>query len=416
MNARKSPPPSVLSVSQLTQQIKGTLENTFPSVWVAGELSDLARPRSGHIYFTLKDGHSQIRGVIWRSLAQRLRFQLEDGLMVVCQGAVEVYAPRGSYQLIARKVEPQGMGALQLALQQLQQRLAAEGLFAPEHKRPLPRFPRRIGLVTSLTGAAVRDFLEAARRRWPSVQILVIPAVVQGKAAPRSIVEGIIAANAVTPALDVLVVGRGGGSMEDLWCFNDELVVRALVASTVPTVSAVGHEIDVTLADLAADVRALTPSHAAELVIPDAVALTESLRQLRTRLRNRMQYQLENCRRRLDTLGGRPVLQRPLERVHDASRRLDELDARGRRAMQVRLEKARGQWEQASAALASLSPLATLQRGYSITLDAEDGGVIHDSRQLEPGQRIHTRLARGTVESEVRATRNVSPSTSEEAE
>ena len=254
-----------LTVSQLTLRIKQTLEAEFASVWVSGELSDVSRPQSGHVYLTLKDENAQVRGVIWRSVASRLAFDLQDGQQVVCRGDIDIYPPRGVYQLIIRQVEPLGVGALQLALRKLHQRLAAEGLFDPGRKRPLPRFPRRIAFVTSPTGAAVRDFLEVLRRRWRGASVLIIPAKVQGEGAAQDLVRGIRLANSLAEPPDVLVVGRGGGSLEDLWCFNEEPVVRAIHASRIPVVSAVGHEIDVTLSDLVADVRALTPSEAAAL-------------------------------------------------------------------------------------------------------------------------------------------------------
>ncbi len=258
------------TVSQLTSQIKSTLEGRFPSVWVTGELSNVSRPQSGHVYLTMKDASAQIRAVIWRSVASKLPFDFSDGLEVVCRGEIDVYPPRGAYQLIIRRMEPLGEGALQLALRQLQKRLSAEGLFDPRHKRPLPRFPRRIAIVTSPSGAAIRDFLEVLRRRWRGVRVLVIPARVQGEGAAGDLVRGIGWAHQLPEAPDVLVVARGGGSLEDLWCFNDEAVVRAIFAATIPVVSAVGHEIDVTLSDLVADRRALTPSEAAELVAPSS--------------------------------------------------------------------------------------------------------------------------------------------------
>src|SRR5688572_3892156 len=278
------PSPKILSVSQLSLLIEGALESVFQSLWVSGEISEVTRPKSGHVYFTLRDETAQIRAVIWRTTASRLRFQLEEGQQVVCRGDIDVYPPRGTYQLVVQQVEPRGLGALQLALKQLQRRLEAEGLFDPTRKRPLPPFPRRVGFVTSPTGAAIRDFLQVAARRFHGVQILVIPARVQGEGAAAEIARAIAEANRLRPPLDVLVVGRGGGSPEDLWCFNDEQVVRAIFASQVPVVSAVGHEIDVTLSDLVADVRALTPSEAAERVIPSADELLLRLAQFQKRL------------------------------------------------------------------------------------------------------------------------------------
>lgn len=393
--------PESISVTRLTEMIKGTLESSFSTVWVEGEISDIAKPRSGHVYLTLKDKHSQIRAVMWRSVAERLKFQLKDGQAVLCFGSVDVYAARGSYQLIIKKVQPQGVGDLQLALEQLQKRLLAEGLFDPRRKRPLPTFPRRVGFVTSPTSAAVRDFLEVARRRWPGVEIIIIPAVVQGNGAAKSIVSGIIAGNAISPGLDVLVVGRGGGSMEDLWCFNEELVVRALAASTVPTVSAVGHEIDVTLADLAADVRALTPSAAAEMVLPDAEQIKRYLQQLQSRLKRPILARAELMRSRVEALANRPAFRRPMDRIHELARRLDELDSRGKRAMLAKLEHAKSRTNRAAATLDALSPLATLERGYSVTTRTRDGHLLQSSDEIAIADQITTRLENGILVSTV---------------
>jgi exodeoxyribonuclease VII large subunit len=392
--------PTVLSVSQLTAMIQGTLESAFHSVWVSGEVSEVSRPHSGHVYFTLKDAQAQIRGVIWRSAAQRIKFKLEEGQQVVCHGDLDVYPPRGTYQLVVRQVEPQGVGALQLAFKQLQQRLAAEGLFDPLHKKPLPAFPRRVGFVTSPTGAAVRDFLEVAARRFRGVEILVIPARVQGECAADEIVRGIELANRLVPPLDVLVVGRGGGSLEDLWCFNEEAVVRAIFASRLPVVSAVGHEIDVTLSDLVADVRALTPSEAAERIIPSADELTARLTQIQRRLVANLRGRATAARRHVEQLAKSRVLRNPKTLIYDLSHRLDELDALATRAIRRRLTAASDRLGATSARLDSLSPLAVLARGYSVTTRAS-GEIVRDANQVEPGETIQTRLSKGEVTSRV---------------
>ena len=399
---REDRSPRVLTVGQLTALIEGTLESQFQAVWVSGEISEVSRPHSGHVYFTLKDSQAQIRGVIWRSTAQRLRFKIEEGQQVVCLGDIDVYPPRGSYQLVVRQVEPKGLGALQLAFQQLQQRLSAEGLFDPRHKKPLPPFPRRVGFVTSPTGAAIRDFLEVAARRFRGVQILVIPARVQGECAADEIVRGIQLANRLRPPLDVLVVGRGGGSVEDLWCFNEEAVVRAIFASRVPVVSAVGHEIDVTLSDLAADVRALTPSEAAERVIPSADELTARLHQFQRRMNSVLRSRATAARMRLDQLARSRVLRNPKSLLSDLVRRVDELDQLALRAIQRRLAAASDRVGATAARLESLSPLAVLSRGYSVTTRASDGQIVRDSGDVQPGEEIHTRLARGEVVSRVK--------------
>ncbi len=387
-----------VSVSELTGHIKAILEGTFPGIWVAGEISDLSRPRSGHLYFTLKDDHAQIRGVIWRSTAMRMSHQIQEGESVLCLGDVEVYAARGAYQLIVRKVQPQGLGALQLAFQQLQAKLQAEGLFAAERKRPLPLYPRRIAIVTSPDGAAIRDFLKAARNRYRGVEVIVIPALVQGPEATRSIVQGIRAAHRMTPRPEVLVVSRGGGSLEDLWSFNEEPVVRAIAASEIPTVSAVGHEIDVTLADLAADVRALTPTDAATRVLPDADLLRRRVSELSLRLERCVRVAMRTRRATLQALATRSILRKPHELVHLRSRWLDELDARARRTMTAKLQLSRAKLATASASLSALSPLQVLSRGYSVTLD-QDGNALSDATHVQPGQRITTRLKIGQIES-----------------
>ncbi len=389
------------SVSQLTQLIKQSLEAEFRSVWVVGELSDVARPQSGHIYLTLKDEGAQIRGVMWRSVASRLEFELQDGQQVVCGGDVDVYPPRGVYQLIIRQIEPLGVGALQLALRKLHQRLAAEGLFDAGRKRPLPRFPRRIAFVTSPTGAAVRDFLEVLRRRWRGVQVLIIPAKVQGDGAAQDLVRGIRVANSLPEPPDVLVVGRGGGSLEDLWCFNEEPVVRAIYASRIPVISAVGHEIDVTLSDLVADVRALTPSEAAALVVPSAEEVRASLDGMRGRLAAALRARAADARSRLESLAQNRVFRRPFDLVHDLARQLDDLEMRAKRAIAFQTTRHKDRLAALTARLESLSPLGVLARGYSLTQRTATGRLVTDAATLTAGEEITSRFARGHAVSRV---------------
>lgn len=396
-----SSPERVLTVSQLTAGIKELLETAFPAVWVAGEISDLARPRSGHCYLTLKDDASQIRAVMWKGTAARLRFDLDDGLEVVCRGHLDVYAPRGSYQLIVDEIQPKGLGALELALRQLREKLAREGLFAPERKQPLPRFVRRIAVVTSPSGAALRDFLQVLGRRWQGADVLVVPTRVQGEGAAEEIARAIAAVNRLAAPPDVLVVTRGGGSLEDLWAFNEEPVVRAIAASRVVTISAVGHEIDVTLSDLAADVRAATPSEAAELVAPAADEMLAALEQRRRRLGAALAGRIASARSRLDALARARVLRRPLDMVLDRSRRIDELDARAARAVENRLVLSQHRLESIAGRLESLSPLAVLGRGYSLTRRSDTGQVVRDASELAVGQQITTRFARGEATSRV---------------
>jgi len=393
--------PEALSVSDLTAYLKGIVEEALPSVWVAGEISNLSRPRSGHLYMTLKDEASQIRAVMWRSTAAKLRFELKEGQQVLAYGGVEVYGPQGVYQLSLRKLEPLGLGALQLAFQQLQQRLQAEGLFDPARKKPLPPFPRRIGLVTSPTGAAVRDFLEIALRRWPNLDITIIPAKVQGPGAAQSIVAGIRAAHRITPPLDVLVVTRGGGSIEDLWCFNEEPVVRAIAASRLPIVSAVGHEIDVTLADFAADVRALTPSEAAERIVPEFATVRDLVVRLTTRLHQPIFQRIRYHKEYLRQLSQRHVIRRPLESIRQRSEQLDGLDIRAQRAIRAMVSTKTRRLEACAATLSALSPLGVLSRGYSITKRLENQSVVSHPDQVAIGDELETQVLTGTITSRV---------------
>jgi exodeoxyribonuclease VII large subunit len=393
----------VLSVSQLTALLKGIVEESFPSVWVAGEISNFSQPQSGHCYFTLKDDGAQLRAVIWRTTATRLKLQLHDGLDVVCRGRLDVYPARGSYQLVVEELQPKGMGALELALRQRREKLAKEGLFDAARKKPLPAFPRRIGVVTSPTGAAIRDFLQVLRRRWRGVEIIVFPARVQGECAADEVVAGIQSANRVAPAVDVLVITRGGGSLEDLWCFNEEAVVRAIAASRVPTVSAIGHEIDVTLADLAADVRALTPSEAAERVVPSAEDVFAVVRGLDLRLNNAMGTRAVHLRQRLEALASRPAMNRPLEGVQLRGRRLDELSLRLPGSVRTLVRDRQAIIAAVAGKLETLSPLGVLGRGYSLTYAADGKTLITSAQKLKPGERIKTKFQRGTAVSLVEA-------------
>ncbi|MCC6126753.1 MAG: exodeoxyribonuclease VII large subunit [Pirellulales bacterium] len=397
--------PRPLSVGELSAQIKDLLEAGFPSIWVAGEISNLARPASGHIYLTLKDEAAQLKACVWRGNAQRVRFDLHDGLDVICHGHLEVYAPRGQYQLIVHSLEPRGMGALELALRQLRERLAREGLFDPARKRPLPAFVRKIAVVTSPTGAAIRDFLQVLGRRWRGADVLILPTRVQGEGAAAEIAAAIETANRLglhgEKSIDCLVVTRGGGSLEDLWSFNEEPVVRAIAASKIPVISAIGHEIDVTLADLAADVRALTPSEAAELIAPAAEELAAGLRQMRKRLTAALRSRAAAARANWERIARHPAFRRPHRRIFDLSRRLDELDARSKRALRQRMTLSRRHLDKLSAQLDSLGPLAVLKRGYSITLRAADGRAVRSSAELQPGEEIVTRFAAGRAASRV---------------
>lgn len=389
-----------VSVSELNHQLKAVVEGTFPMMWVAGEVTDVSKPRSGHIYFTLKDNDSQIRAVMWRNVASRLRFDLENGQAILCYGGLEVYTVRGSYQIVVRKAQPQGVGTLQLAFDKLKARLNSEGLFSVERKQALPAHPRRVGVITSPSGAAVHDFLVAAEDRMLGAEIFVIPAQVQGKGAAETIVRGLQAAAMVRPKLDVVVVTRGGGSLEDLWCFNEEPVVRAIAECPVPTVSAVGHEVDVTLADLAADVRALTPTDAATKIFPDRSGVTQRVSDLSRRLHRVMEYEIQRRHYALEALASHPAMTKPMEMVHLRSRLIDEFDQRSKQAIERRLQQSKSKVATLAASLTALSPLKTLARGYSVARDG-DGNAISDTSRLELGQQIKTTLASGEFTSTI---------------
>jgi len=363
----------ISTVSELTARIKSTLERGFVDVVVRGEVSGLSRPRSGHIYLNLKDDAACLRAVLWKGTVQKLVFDMHDGLAVRAWGSVTVYAPRGDYQLTIRRVEPEGIGALELAFRQMFARLQAEGLFDPERKRPLPEFPRRIAVVTSPTGAAVRDFLQVVGRRWAATEVLIVAAKVQGAGAAEEVAAAIALANRVKD-VDLVVVTRGGGSLEDLWAFNEEVVARAIVASTAPVVSAVGHEVDVTIADHAADFRALTPSEAGERCVPDA-------REVRVRL-DRLKESLARALR---------------DRATDARYRLEDLSDRADRAIRRAIEGRRHRLGRLAAGLEALSPLGVLARGYSLTTQPDGATLVRRADDLRPGDRIVTRLGQGRV-------------------
>lgn len=394
------PQPPILTVSQLTRQIKDAVEGNFPLCWVVGEVTNCTRAGSGHVYLTLKDDTAQIRAVIWRNTAARLRFDVHDGLEVVAVGPVEVYEARGTYQLVVEQLLPQGIGALELAFRQLCEKLSAEGLFASERKRAIPRFPRRIALVTSPTGAAVRDMVQVITRRWTSARVVIVPVAVQGDGAAAQIAAALQRVH-LLPDVDVVITGRGGGSLEDLWAFNEEIVARAIYACKIPVVSAVGHEIDVTVADLVADVRALTPSEAGELVVPNRVEIHSELVGLAQHLTQALRSQAATARARLETLATRRVFTRPVERLHDLARQLDELELRVRRALGNRLKMDRQKLAAAGGRLDALSPLKVLERGYSVTRLLSSGEVVRSFDQAQAGDFLETLLQTGRLKSRV---------------
>jgi exodeoxyribonuclease VII large subunit len=429
----------VYTPSALTRFVRDLLEDTLPLVWIEGEISNFARPASGHLYFTLKDGGAQVRCAMFRPRSTWLRFRPADGMHVLARVRVSLYEPRGEFQLIVEHLEEAGEGALQRAFEQLKARLAAEGLFDASAKRPLPQLPRRIGVVTSPSGAAIRDVLSVLARRFPLAEVEILPVPVQGKEAPPAIVAALAAASAARRH-DVLLLTRGGGSLEDLWAFNDEAVARAIRASAIPVVSAVGHEIDFTIADFAADLRAPTPSAAAELLVPDAGELERTLARLRQRLEHWLTRRLDTHAQRLDHLLARLNAQRPQarlaradERLHALQRRLVDglqrrIDRRDARLTQLRAhlraqhpatvlargeDQSRALLERLRVALAhglerrsarlgelgrtlhAVSPLATLERGYAILLERDSGRVVRSVAQAAPGRSLRARVADG---------------------
>jgi exodeoxyribonuclease VII large subunit len=391
----------ICTVSELTGQIKSLLEGEFASVWVSGEVSNLSRPRSGHLYFSLKDTQAQLRSVIWRGIALRLRFELKDGLEVFARGRVTVYEPRGDYQFIIEEIQPKGLGALELALRQLREKLFALGYFDPKRKKRLPRIPRRIALVTSPTGAAVRDMLEILGRRWPAAEVWVCPVAVQGEGAGQDIAAMIRRLNTLQPSVDVLIVGRGGGTLEDLWPFNEEVVAQAIFDSRIPVVSAVGHEVDLTISDLVADRRALTPSEGAEIVVPNREEMLEQFFGSETRLKELLLYRLDAARQRWQALAQHRAFRLPLERVHESERRVDDWADRLHRAALRRVQHGRREVEALAGQLEGLSPLNVLARGYSLTRREKDGSLVKNPEQVEAGERIETLLQQGRIISRV---------------
>jgi len=377
--------------------MKEVIETALPQCVVEGELSNCRRSPSGHWYLTLKDDEAEISAVIWKSTAQRLKFVPADGLKVLATGSLQVYVTRGTCQFSISRLQPQGTGALELAFRQLRERLAAEGLFESSRKRPIPRIPRRIALVTSPTGAAVRDMIQVITRRWPPADIVIVPVRVQGEGAAEDIARALGMVHRI-PGVDVVITGRGGGSLEDLWCFNTELVARAVVACKLPVISAVGHEIDVSISDLVADRRALTPSEAGELVVPAAEELRQSLRQTAERFRRNLLMKVERCRLQLAALESRAVLQRPENLLLQRRQDCDLLGERLTRSLQLQLERRRHQLAKLAASLQALSPLHVLARGYSLT-QTVTGHVIQSSSDVQPGDQLLTRLRSGRIQS-----------------
>ncbi|GAB6067157.1 exodeoxyribonuclease VII large subunit [Methylothermus subterraneus] len=440
----------VYTVSRLNREVKWLLSDSFPKLWIEGEISNLARPASGHWYFTLKDAQAQVRCAMFRRHGERLDFTPANGLHVLALVQVSLYEARGEYQLLVETMEESGDGALRRAFEALKQRLAREGLFAAERKRPLPKWPERVGVITSPTGAAIRDVLTVLRRRFPALEVIVYPCQVQGAAAKHEIARALKIANQRAEC-DVLLLVRGGGSLEDLWAFNEEEVARAIYASRIPVVTGIGHEIDFTIADFVADHRAPTPSAAVLAVSPDGEDLHRQVQVLTRRLQQAAERQLRQSRQQLAWLTGRLRSNHPARRLGDWMQRLDELTLRAQRALlgqlahrrqqlkthlarlarhhpktrlaqlqsrveqldrrllelqAMRLKTGRLRLAELSRALEAVNPLATLARGYALVTDLDTGRILTSARGIAPGARVQVRLAQGKLLCEVKETLN----------
>ena len=389
----------VYSVSQLNHQIRRLLEGEYPLLWVEGEVSNFKHHSSGHIYMTLKDEKSQISAVFFSRYNQSLRFRMKDGLKVVAMGKISLYEPRGQYQLYIEKLEPKGMGALQLAFMQLKEKLQKQGLFDRAHKKPIPKFPKTVGVITSPTGAAIQDILNVMNRRSASTGVLLNPVRVQGEGAGEEVAQAIRQMNQI-PGIDVLIVGRGGGSLEDLWAFNEEVVARAVFESRIPIISAVGHEIDWTICDMVSDLRAPTPSAAAELVVQNREELIQRLKDLKVRIQNGVQNHLERKRSELLNLENSYALKQPMMLIQQFSQRLDELFRQLGNYSKALVTQKKQVFQNLVGRLHALSPLSILERGYSLSFDKQ-GNVLKTASKIKVGDSIKTRLSDGILHSKV---------------
>lgn len=389
--------PHVYRVSEINAAIRELLEGEFSQLWVQGEISNFKAHTSGHFYFSLKDAAAQVNAVMFKGHNRQLKFKPQDGMEVLVRGKVTVYEPRGNYQIFCELMEPVGAGALQIAFDQLKKKLQAEGLFDAAKKRPIPRYPQHVALVTSPTGAAIRDMLNVLRRRFKGLRVTLVPALVQGEQAPSSLVSALAQANRLTD-VDVIIIGRGGGSMEDLWAFNDESLARAIAGSRIPVISAVGHEVDFTIADFVADLRAPTPSAAAELVVRNSVELIETVATLRRRLTLAMANQIQQWRRQVDNL--RRHLIDPQRRLRDLVQRCDELTERLTNAVSHRFDLWRGDWRRLTSLLDSLSPLKVVDRGYAL-VSLPDGRMVKSVAEVKAEEDLIVRVADGKIHTRV---------------
>ena len=391
-------PTKIFTVSELNDAIATLLDRNFGFISLEGEISNLRVPSSGHYYFTLKDEKSQIRAVLFKGQKALIPFELENGQKMICFGRLSLYSPRGEYQIIIEQLEPSGLGSLHLAFEQLKEKLSREGLFDEDRKKPLPPYPERIGIVTSPTGAAIKDILKVLESRSPGVQILISPTRVQGEGAAEEIASAIDTINTLVD-IDAIIVGRGGGSIEDLWAFNEEVVAKAISRSTIPVISSVGHERDITIADLVADLRAPTPSSAAEMVTRGDIDVLKELNHLSDRLNLSATTRINSQKARLSlALKG---LTDPRKKLNDLRLRADELLIRIENKVDEKINLLRSELKGAAGRLASLSPLSVLARGYSITTTFPGGKIIRDIAQVKVGERLSIRLKSGELHCKV---------------
>ena len=385
----------IYTVSELTKYVRVILEGSFPGVWVEGEISNFILHSSGHMYFTIRDADATLKCAMFKRANERLKFKLANGMKVICFGAVSVYAARGDYQLIVEEVEPKGVGAMQLQFEQLKEKLRKEGLFDEVHKVKIPFLPNVVGIVTSPTGAAIRDILNVARRRFSNVEIIIAPVRVQGDGSKDEIAEAIRDFNRFGK-VDVIIVARGGGSLEDLWAFNEEVVARAIYDSEIPVISGVGHEIDYTISDFVADVRAPTPSAAAELVLPNKEDLVNLVATSAARLKNALTGTLDGMSQRFAALRDSYILRQPLNIVTQYEQRIDDLKKGMALGIDHIVKMRNENFGMLAGKLAVLNPLAILGRGYSVTSRVSDGAIVKDVSALAKGEEVETRLGRGS--------------------
>ena len=386
----------IYSVSEITRDIRGLLEGAFTKVWVEGEISNLTMHSSGHCYFSIKDENSVLTCVMFKNSAYKLKFKIEDGMSIVCFGRVSVYDKRGQYQLYVEVIEPKGVGSLQLAFTQLKEKLLKEGLFDDSNKKPIPYLPEKIGIVTSKTGAAIKDMIHVIERRFPEMHIILYPVKVQGEGAAEEVSEGIRAFN-LLGNVDVIIIGRGGGSLEDLWAFNEEVTARAIYESKIPVISAVGHEVDYTISDFVADLRAPTPSAAAELVVPRKEDILDSVNSFKQKLKTALRSSIDMARKHLDGIMKHHALKTPQVLMQQHQQKVDEYTKALKHSLSYFVNIKKHSLDGVMGKLDALSPVSILERGYSITMTYPENNIIKDASKVKSKTRIKTRLGSGEI-------------------